>query len=48
MIDPWGQPPGHSWDCPCDECQEVRERWTASQPPIIEELPETDGEDTDE
>lgn len=48
MIDPYGPPPGHKWDCPCDECQDARERWAAAQPPMIEDLPADDAEDSDE
>lgn len=47
MIDPYGQPPGHVALCGCDECFDVRQRWTDLQQPTSEPLDPRDGEDAD-
>lgn len=44
-VNPYATPPGHKWDCPCSECQAARERFTASQPPLTDDLFYNDGED---
>jgi len=46
MLDPYGPPFGHRALCPCDGCQAAREGWASRQPPLVEELPLADAEDS--
>lgn len=40
----WGS---HPATCGCETCQELREAWAKQQEPVIGQLDDQDGEDTD-